>query len=79
MHWLEGSRTGESWAGRRTHRRRPGAEAVLAGRLLPRGHRPRLEGRFPTLEQVTGALAQGSAEVRLDVSPVPLDCTDGFG
>ncbi len=37
------------------------------------------QARFPTLEQVTGALAQGSAEVRVDVSPVPVDCTDGFG
>ncbi len=37
------------------------------------------QARFPTLDQVTGALAQGSAEVRVDVVPVPLDCTDGFG
>ncbi len=35
--------------------------------------------RFPTLEQVTDALAQGSADVRVDVVPVPRDCTDGFG
>lgn len=35
--------------------------------------------RFPTLKQVTDALAQGSAEVRVDVVPVPRDCTDGFG
>jgi SAM-dependent methyltransferase len=37
------------------------------------------EARFPTLDQVTGTLAQGSAEVRVDVVPVPRDCTDGFG
>ena len=37
------------------------------------------QARFPTLDQVTGALAQGSAEVRVDVVPVPVDCTDGFG
>ena len=35
--------------------------------------------RFPTLKQVTDALAQGSAEVRVDVVPVPRDCSDGFG
>ncbi len=28
---------------------------------------------------MTDALAQGSAEVRVDVVPVPRDCTDGFG
>ena len=37
------------------------------------------EARFPTLDQVTGILAQGSAEVRVDVVLVPRDCTDGFG
>ncbi|MEU4620230.1 hypothetical protein AB0G04_09660 [Actinoplanes sp. NPDC023801] len=37
------------------------------------------QARFPTLEQVTGALVDGSAEVRVDVVPVPRDCTDGFG
>lgn len=37
------------------------------------------EARFPTLDQVTDALAQGSAEVRVDVVPIPRDCTDGFG
>jgi hypothetical protein len=35
--------------------------------------------RFPTLDQVTGALTPGSAAVRVDVVPVPRDCTDGFG
>lgn len=35
--------------------------------------------RFPTIEQVTSALAHGSAEVRVDVVPVPVDCVDGFG
>jgi hypothetical protein len=35
--------------------------------------------RFPTLEQVTDALGEGSAEVRVDVVPVPRDCVDGFG
>ena len=35
--------------------------------------------RFPTLAQVTDALAPGSAEVSVDAVPVPLDCTDGFG
>ncbi len=37
------------------------------------------QGRFPTLEQVTGVLAEGSAEVRVEVVAVPGDCTDGFG
>jgi hypothetical protein len=37
------------------------------------------QARFPTLDQVTSALAQGSTEVRVDVVPVPCDCTDGFG
>lgn len=37
------------------------------------------QARFPTLDQVTGALARGSAEVRVDAVPVPVDCTDGFG
>jgi SAM-dependent methyltransferase len=35
--------------------------------------------RFPTLQQVTSVLAAGSAEVRVEVVPVPRDCTDGFG
>ena len=35
--------------------------------------------RFPPLDQVTDTLALGSAEVRVDVVPVPRDCTDGFG
>lgn len=35
--------------------------------------------RFPTLEQVTDLLAPESTEVRVDVVPVPRDCTDGFG
>jgi hypothetical protein len=35
--------------------------------------------RFPTLDQVTRVLARGSTEVRVDVVPVPRDCTDGFG
>jgi len=35
--------------------------------------------RFPTIERVTGALARGSSAVRVDVVPVPWDCTDGFG
>lgn len=37
------------------------------------------QARFPTLDQVTCTLAQGSSEVRVDVVPVPVDCTDGFG
>jgi hypothetical protein len=37
------------------------------------------EARFPTLDQVTGTLAQGSAEVRVEAVPVPRDCSDGFG
>ena len=37
------------------------------------------QARFPTLDQVTRALDQGSAEVRVDVVPVPRDCTDRFG
>ena len=37
------------------------------------------QARFPALDQVTGALARGSVEVRVDVVPVPCDCTDGFG
>ncbi len=37
------------------------------------------QARFPTIDQVTAALGQGSAEVRVDVVPVPRDCTDGFG
>jgi hypothetical protein len=35
--------------------------------------------RFPTLDQVTRTLGAGSTEVRVDVVPVPRDCTDGFG
>jgi SAM-dependent methyltransferase len=35
--------------------------------------------RFPPIEQVTGTLAHGGAEVRVDVVPVPADCVDGFG
>jgi hypothetical protein len=35
--------------------------------------------RFPTIEQVTGALAHGSTDVRVEVVPVPADCIDGFG
>ncbi|MGY4644905.1 class I SAM-dependent methyltransferase [Cellulomonas sp. URHB0016] len=35
--------------------------------------------RFPTLDQVTGALAPGSTDVRVEVVPVPWDCIDGFG
>lgn len=35
--------------------------------------------RFPTLDRVSDALAEGSADVRVDVVPVPKDCTDGFG
>ncbi len=35
--------------------------------------------RFPTIDRVTSALAPGSTEVRVDVVPVPVDCTDGFG
>lgn len=37
------------------------------------------QARFPSLEQVTDALGEGSAEVRVDVVPVPRDCVDGFG
>jgi Methyltransferase domain len=37
------------------------------------------QARFPTLDQVTDALAQGSAEVHVDVVSIPWDCTDGFG
>jgi len=37
------------------------------------------QARFPTLQQVTAALAQGSTEVRVDVVAVPQDCSDGFG
>jgi len=35
--------------------------------------------RFPTLDRVTAALTDGSSDVRVDVVPVPRDCTDGFG
>lgn len=35
--------------------------------------------RFPTIDRVVGVLASGSAEVRVDVVPVPVDCVDGFG
>lgn len=37
------------------------------------------QARFPTLDRVTGALAEGSVEVRVDMVPVSRDCTDGFG
>ena len=37
------------------------------------------EARFPPPDQVTDTLARGSADVRVDVVPVPKDCTDGFG
>jgi len=37
------------------------------------------QARFPTPEQVRDVLAPGSAEVRIEVVPVPRDCTDGFG
>jgi SAM-dependent methyltransferase len=37
------------------------------------------ETRFPTLDRVTDVLARGSSAVRVDVVPVPRDCTDGFG
>jgi SAM-dependent methyltransferase len=39
----------------------------------------REEARFPTLDQVATALEEGSTEVRVDVVPIPRDCTDGFG
>ncbi|PPK92703.1 methyltransferase family protein [Kineococcus xinjiangensis] len=35
--------------------------------------------RYPSIEQVRDNLARGSAEVRVDVVPMPIDCTDGFG
>ena len=35
--------------------------------------------RFPTLDRLTSVLAPASTEVRVDVVPVPRDCTDGFG
>ena len=35
--------------------------------------------RFPTLDEVTDALAAGSTDVRVDAVPVPWDCVDGFG
>ncbi|MFC8191012.1 class I SAM-dependent methyltransferase [Cellulomonas sp. NPDC057328] len=37
------------------------------------------ETRFPAIDRVVDVLAAGSAEVRVDVVPVPLDCVDGFG
>lgn len=37
------------------------------------------EGRFPTIEQVTGVLTAGGGQVRVDAVPIPLDCVDGFG
>lgn len=37
------------------------------------------EARFPELERIADALARGSAEVRVEVVPIPRDCTDGFG
>ncbi|WP_203758596.1 class I SAM-dependent methyltransferase [Cellulomonas chitinilytica] len=35
--------------------------------------------RFPAIDRVVGALTAGSRTVRVDVVPVPWDCTDGFG
>lgn len=35
--------------------------------------------RFPSVDRVVTALSGGSTDVRVDVVPVPLDCTDGFG
>ena len=35
--------------------------------------------RFPSVIEVIEILARGSSEVRVDVVPVPRDCTDGFG
>ena len=35
--------------------------------------------RFPTLARLTRVLGEGSAEVHVDVVPVPRDCIDGFG
>jgi SAM-dependent methyltransferase len=35
--------------------------------------------RFPTLDEVTSALAAGSTETSVDAVPVPWDCVDGFG
>ena len=37
------------------------------------------EARFPTLGRVVDVLAVGSSGVSVDVVPVPVDCTDGFG
>lgn len=37
------------------------------------------EARFPTLDRVVRTLGAGSADVRVEVVPVPWDCTDGFG
>jgi SAM-dependent methyltransferase len=37
------------------------------------------EERFPTIDRVTAALADGSTEVRVETVPVPIDCADGFG
>lgn len=37
------------------------------------------ESRFPAIDEITRVLAEGSTDVRVDVVPVPFDCTDGFG
>ena len=37
------------------------------------------QARFPTVERVTGVLADGSMSVRVEPVPVPRDCVDGFG
>lgn len=36
------------------------------------------QARFPTIDEVVAPLTPGSAEVRVEVVPVPRDCTDGF-
>lgn len=36
-------------------------------------------GRFPTIDHITSVLTEESTVVRVDVVPVPHDCTDGFG
>ncbi|WP_309133449.1 class I SAM-dependent methyltransferase [Cellulomonas sp.] len=35
--------------------------------------------RFPAIDAVAAVLAHGSADVRVEVVPVPADCVDGFG
>lgn len=37
------------------------------------------EARFPAIDRIAHVLGEGSGDVRVDVVPVPLDCTDGFG